>query len=372
MPAAGDSPGMIFLMRIFRVAVVLCLAGAPLTLAQRQSPAPLARAGWDALDAGRVPEALAAFEAALRLDPQQPPVLLGAGIAAHLRGREDEARRFLVDALKLNPGLTEASLVLGAVLYQSGDIDGAIDAYQQALAHTPDHPRLVQQLEAWRKEAALHSGFGRKLANYFTVLFEGPAEAQLAERALAILEAAYLRIGTALYTYPTEVITVVLYTREQFHDITQSPEWAGGAFDGRIRMPVQGALADAAEFGRVLTHEFTHALVRSIAGRGVPYWLDEGLAVRFEGTDPERNRARLRASGPSLPLGRLECSFAGLSAKDAAAAYAVSAAAVDRMFEAAGAPAVVSLLEAIGRGVPFAEAFEHHMMMAYPEFQKRF
>ncbi len=372
MPAAGDSPGMIFLMRIFRVVVVLCLACAPLTLAQRQSPAPLARAGWDALDAGRVPEALAAFEAALRLDPQQPPVLLGAGLAAHLRGREDEARRFLVDALKLNPGLTEASLVLGAVLYQSGDIDGAIDAYQQALAHTPDHPRLVQQLEAWRKEAALHSGFGRKLANHFTVLFEGPAEAQLAERALAILEAAYLRIGTALYTYPTEVITVVLYTREQFHDITQSPEWAGGAFDGRIRMPVQGALADAAEFGRVLTHEFTHALVRSIAGRGVPYWLDEGLAVRFEGTDPERNRARLRASGPSLPLGRLERSFAGLSAKDAAAAYAVSAAAVDRMFEAAGAPAVVSLLEAIGRGVPFAEAFEHHMMMAYPEFQKRF
>jgi len=104
----------------------------------------------------------------------------------------------------------------------------------------------------------------------------------------------------------------------------------------------------------------------------VPYWLDEGLAVRFEGTDPERNRARLRTSGPSLPLGRLERSFAGLSAKDAAAAYAVSAAAVDRMFEAAGAPAVVSLLDAIGRGVPFAEAFEHHMMMAYPEFQKRF
>ncbi|MDQ3211865.1 MAG: tetratricopeptide repeat protein [Acidobacteriota bacterium] len=359
-------------MRILPVVVFVCLAGAPHIAAQKPTPAQLSRAGWSALDAGRVPEALAAFEAALRLDPQQPPVLLGAGIAAHLQGRADEARRFLVDALKLHPGLTEASLVLGAVLYQGGDIDGAIDAYQQALAHTPDHVRIVQQLAAWRKEAALHSGFGRKLANHFTVLFEGPAEAQLAERAVAILEAAYLRIGTTLYTYPTEVITVVLYTREQFRDITQSPEWAGGAFDGRIRMPVQGALADAAEFGRVLTHEFTHALVHSIAGRGVPFWLDEGLAVRFESMDPGRGRARLRALGASPRLERLERSFAGLSAEEASAAYAVSAAAVDRMFDAAGAPAVVSVLEAIGSGVPFAEAFERHMSMGYTEFQKTF
>ena len=143
----------------------------------------------------------------------------------------------------------------------------------------------MKRLEAWRKEAALHSGFGRKLGDHFTVLFEGPAEAQLAERAVAILEAAYWRIGTALYTYPTDVITVVLYTREQFRDITQSPEWAGGAFDGRIRMPVQGALQNLPEFERVLSHEFTHALVRSLAPRGVPYWLDEGLAVQFEGSD---------------------------------------------------------------------------------------
>jgi hypothetical protein len=203
------------------------------------------------------------------------------------------------------------------------------------------------------------------------VLFEGPAEAQLAERAVAILEAAYLRIGAALYTYPTDVITVVLYTREQFHDITQSPEWAGGAYDGRIRVPVQGALADPAELQRVLAHEFTHALVHSIAGSGVPFWLDEGLAVRFEGSDPERRRVEVRSAVTLLPLRRLEGSFANLSPKDAALAYAQSAVAVEEMFEQAGAPAVVSLLTAIGSGVPFAEAFERNMLSSYAEFHKR-
>jgi tetratricopeptide (TPR) repeat protein len=361
---------MIHVMRTLAAVVLLCLA-APVLTAQRDSSAQLSRAGWDALNAGRLAEAAAAFDAGLKLSPQQPSVLLGAGIAAHLRGREDEARRLLVDALKLQPSLTEASLVLGAVLYKSEDIDGAIDTYQQALIHAPDNPRLLQQLEAWRKEAMLHSSFGHKLGNHFTVLFEGPAEAQLAERAVAILEAAYLRIGAALYTYPTDVITVVLYTREQFHDITQSPEWAGGAYDGRIRVPVQGALADPAELQRVLTHEFTHALVHSIAGSGVPFWLDEGLAVRFEGSDPERRRAEVRSAVTLLPLRRLEGSFATLSPKEAALAYAQSAVAVEAMFEQAGAPAVVSLLAAVGSGMPFPEAFERNMLSSYAEFHRR-
>ena len=100
---------------------------------------------------------------------------------------------------------------------------------------------LTSRLDAWRKEAALHESFGQKLGDHFTVLFEGPAEAELAQKAIDTLEAAFWRIGAALYTYPTEPIVVVLYTREQFRDVTQSPEWAGGVYDGKIRVPVQGA-----------------------------------------------------------------------------------------------------------------------------------
>lgn len=357
-------------MRLDVPVMLLCLAAAPLPAGVQGQAPQLSRAGWDALNAGRVADAAAAFETALKTAPQQPTLLLGAGIAARLQGREDDARRLLLDALAVQPSLTEASLVLGAVLYDAGDIDGAIDTYQQALVRAPGHPRLVQQLGAWRKEASLHSGFRRRLANHFTILFEGPAEADLADRAVAVLEAAYLRIGTALFTYPTEVITVVLYTREQFHDITQSPEWAGGSYDGRIRVPVQGALANPAEFERVLTHEFTHALVHSIAPRGVPYWLDEGLAVRFEGSEAEGRRTRVRAAQTLIPLPRLERSFASLSAADATLAYAQSAVAVQVMFEHAGGAALVGLLEAVGAGTPFPEAFERSMLMSYADFQR--
>ncbi len=351
--------------------LLMVLLVAPGTLGQRKSAAQLSREAWDALNAGRTQEAAAAFDEALKRAPNQPTLLLGAGVAAHLQGREDEARRFLIDALTIDPALTPASLLLGAVLYQTGDIDAAIDTYQQALAHAPDHPQLTKQLEAWRKEAALHSGFGRKLGDHFTVLFEGPAEAQLAERAVSVLENAYTQIGTVLYTYPTDVITVVLYTREQFRDITESPDWAGGAFDGRIRVPVRGALQNQAEFERVLRHEFTHALIRSIAPRGVPFWLDEGLAVHFEGSSLARRQQQVRDADTLLPLRRLERSFADLTAKEATLAYAESAVAVEALFDDAGAPAIVGLLADIGRGLAFAEAFERNILVPYADFQKK-
>jgi tetratricopeptide (TPR) repeat protein len=276
----------------------------------------------------------------------------------------------LVDALKLDPSLTPASLLLGSILYQTADLDGAIETYERALALDPRNPQLTRQLDAWRKEAALHSGFRQTLGDHFTVLFEGPAEAELADRAVTLLEADYWRIGTALSTYPSGVITVILYTRDQFRDITRSPAWAGGSFDGRIRVPVQGALQNSSEFERVLAHEFTHALIQSLAARGVPTWLHEGLADSFDGSDYRRKAQQVQTADVRLPLARLEDSFESLTTKEASLAYAQSAVAVHTLLNDAGAPAIVSLLTDIGRGVPFATAFEHYMPMSYAEFQK--
>ena len=349
-----------------------CLLVGQSSAPQRLTPAQQARAGWDALNAGKADVAAAAFDEALRSEPREPSLLLGAGLAAHLLGRGDDARRLLMDGLKYDPAFTPASLLLGELLYRATDLDGAIQIYAQALVHQPDHKQLLARLDAWRKEAALHDGFARKLGDHFTVLFEGPAEAELAAMTVDILERAYWRIGSALYTYPPDVITVVLYTREQFRDVTQSPEWAGGAYDGRIRVPMLGALKNVGELERVLAHEFTHALVKSLAPRGVPQWLNEGLAMNFEGMDVASHVERVRATESRHSISTLERPFSGLDPKAATLAYAQSAAAVKLLLDESGPPAIVGILTDIARGLPFAEAFQRHTHMSYEDFQKRF
>ena len=59
----------------------------------------------------------------------------------------------------------------------------------------------------------------------------------LAERALASIERATSRIWDTLSYYPVRPIAIVLYTNEQFRDITRAPAWAAGSFDGIVRVP---------------------------------------------------------------------------------------------------------------------------------------
>jgi hypothetical protein len=247
-------------------------------------------------------------------------------------------------------------------------LPGAIQVYEQALTTAPSQPQLIARLEAWRREAALHDRFSQKIETHFTILFEGPADQPLAARVADILEAAYWRIGGALGAYPGSVVQVVLYTRDEFRDITQSPAWAGGAYDGRIRVPVGGTIVEA-ELQRILAHELTHAIVYSLAPRGVPQWVNEGLAVLFEKDDLSRER-RLVSREPLLPLAQLEKPFDALSGNQAALAYAESAIAARRILDQGGPTAVYNLLSDLANGLSFDEAFERAALMSYDDFKK--
>lgn len=326
------------------------------------------RAGWDAIRDGRNQDAADAFAKAIAAEPRDPYAQLGFGLASYLLGRATVAREALERALMLSPSLTAASLLLGDILYRASDIGGAIRVYEAALRYAPDDGTLTARLETLRNEAARHREFFQSQGSHFTVLFEGPTDEALARTAIEMLEAAHWRIATALATYPDRVITVVLYTQEQFRDITRSPSWAAGTYDGRIRVPVGGIRSASHELERVLTHELTHALVQSVAPRGVPVWLHEGLAVLFEPEGDAWAAAQLARTGRRLPMQRLAGSFAGLSGADARLAYAQSAVAARSVIDHAGAAAVVAILQDIAAGSTFEAALERRLFLSYEAF----
>jgi tetratricopeptide (TPR) repeat protein len=290
-------------------------------------------AGWKALQSDKPDRAAALFAEGLTLRPDEPVLLLGAGAAAEAQKKHREAIARLQRALELDPRLTPASRLLGHIAYQQGDVDLAVKTYEKALKYAPGDAQLRSELDAWRQDAAVHQRFEERRYDRFRVMFEGRAEESLAAQATAVLDSAFWRIGEKLGEYPPDTVVAILYTEKQFRDITRAPEWSGGQYDGRIRIPVDGAAQKPDLFARVLTHELSHAIVAGIAPRGVPAWVQEGLAQYFEGIDPQAARRRMMASGRRIPLQSLERSFGHLNAADAQIAYDESLLAVGVIFD---------------------------------------
>lgn len=317
--------------------VTLCLSALATVFIQAQSGVlELNDAGWKMLQQREGARAAKLFADALAIEPDDPVLLFGAGAAAHLEGRPKEAMTRLKRALEFNPRLTSASLLLGEIVYAQGDVALAISIYEKALKYAPKDADLTSRLASWRTDADVHRGFEERRFDRFSVMFQGHADAPLAAQAMEVLNAAFWRIGAALGAYPSGTVVVMLYTERQFRDITQAPEWAGGVYDGRIRVPAAGAAQTPQSFERVLVHELAHAMVANLAPRGIPAWLHEGLAQHFEGDDPGAARRRLKAAGRVIPLRSLEASFTRLGAAEAQVAYDESLVAVETILQRPG------------------------------------
>ena len=252
-------------MSVRSACAVLCLVVTSVGPAGAQSAVELNQAGWKSLEQGDAVRAGQLFADALAQRPNEPVLLFGAAVSAQAQGRPAEAKPRLQRALEVNPRFTPAALLLGEIVYREGDLDRAIKTYETALAHAPGNADLTARLDKWREEANVHSSFIERRQDRFRVLFEGRTDAPLAAQATETLNTAFWRIGQALGAYPSDPIQVMLYTEKQFRDITRAPEWSGGLYDGKIRLPVAGASRSPKLFETVLSHELTHAMVSSLA-----------------------------------------------------------------------------------------------------------
>ena len=105
-----------------------------------------------------------------------------------------------------------------------------------------------------------------------------------------------------------------------------------------------------------------------LASRGVPAWLNEGLATALEtGTlDWAKKQA---ATQPPVPLRVLQSGFDRFTGGQAQLAYATSALAARRLLDEAGGFAIANLLRDLGEGAEFEAAFLHRVQRPFAEFQ---
>ena len=75
------------------------------------------------------------------------------------------------------------------------------------------------------------------------------------------------------------------------------------------RIPVGGALKSPADFDRVVTHELVHAAIASAAPRGVPTWVNEGIASYLDSTNHAWAERVLRQAPVRIQLDQLDGGF---------------------------------------------------------------
>ena len=242
-----------------------------------------------------------------------------------------------------------------------------VEDLARAVELAPERDGLARLLERWRAELETEQEFLRDRSVHFELSYDGWRQSLLdaAPDVLAELELHCADLALVFALWPGENgarrIPVVLYRREEFARITGLSEWAGGSFDGTIRVPIAEGRALDPALSALLRHELVHAFVREASGGDkVPAWLNEGLA-QWLARDPSADvaAARKRMAGrPLVPLEKLERPFAALSEPEIPFAYAEALLFTAFLERNYGRESLLAMVRGIGAGERAAAAFE--------------
>lgn len=276
------------------------------------------------------------------------------GIALYLGKRYDEAAVELEQARRSGENNVSLFLYLGLVYYDTGNLPAAMESWDRALEIDPEN-KFVRDMEVKaRRESAVEAHMGKEFSSMFVISYDEGMKSDLADAVLDTLETAYNRVGSDFSCFPVARIPVILYTRKDYRLVTAGPEWSGGLYDGKVRLPIGGASEITPVLRSVLFHEYTHVVVGEITGDNCPTWLNEGLAEyegRKEYSPPTTELEKAAVSDGLLAFSGLEQSMSSLNKKDATLAYQQSYSLVSFMISAYGLHKVREILVNLGSGM---------------------
>ncbi len=320
------------------------------TTARSNLAAAYAIIGKRQLERRQYDDAAASFDHARELEPDNGDFHLGRGIALYCGKRYDDALFELEQARLLGGDSAVVLLFLGKVSYDTGNLEKALEAWRNGVALDPGNAQLAALVEKTEKEMAVEARKGKESAARFTISYDVASETRLADEILDVLDSAYNQVGADLDHYPDARIPVILYTRQEFRSAAAGPDWSGGLYDGKIRLPVGGVRKLLPSLRGVLFHEYTHVVVRELTKGNCPTWLNEGLAM-VEERKVCQPSDQPGAAGDVLPQSVLDGSFMSLGQKAVAQAYAQSFAMASYLVSTYGLHKVREILVNLGTGM---------------------
>jgi len=313
-----------------------------------------ASVGKQQLDRKQFDEAAKNFENARKLAPDNQEYGILKGIALYWGKHYDESAIELENA-RQNGGENVLLLYyLGKSYYDAGDLTRALDAWDRALLLDPDIKAVRDMAAKARRESPVEARMTKGYSSMFVISYDEGTRSDLADDVLNALETAYNRVGSDFSYYPVTRVPVILYTKRDYRSVTAGPEWSGGLYDGKVRLPIGGAAKITPMLRGVLSHEYTHVVVGELTKGNCPAWLNEGLAEmegRKEYNPPLTELEKTARANSYIPFATLEKTLASLDTQRAALAYQQSYSLVNFMISAYGMYKLRDILVNLGRGL---------------------
>ncbi len=315
-------------------------------------------------------QALRILREASLWDDRNAEVAALRGVVLMEKGFLSAAADALGQALRWDPNCVTARQHLGLLQYRQEALEPALANLTKAAELDPARRKVLADVIAKiRRELAIEGAMRTRSSTHFLCKYSSDQSTKAADQVLDWLEEAYREMGLGLHEFPSDILTVVLYSDRDFKRVTGVHSWVAGVFDGKIRVPMRNFESRKKEIRQTLRHEFTHFLVSKITTR-CPAWFNEGLAQIGEGRSLEEARTFLRRSKEAkrwVPLRRLPPSFAIIAdSRTAQLAYTESFGFVAYLKDRYGIARIEELLRALGgKKKDFYEVF-------YDVFRRRF
>ena len=333
----------------------------PGTAESRAVAEEMGRIGSELLAAGETGPALELLGEAYGLDEGNGRVLAELTLAA-VRAEDLDATRFYLERAGVGAGGAPADTYreVGEELERSQRLDEAVLAWEEAarLSVPGQDPATLARLSRLRDELAVSRGQRTRSTRHFEIFADPAVPEAIVGKSAEGLEASYAAIADPMGAPLLQPQIVILYSGRQYFSLVSVPDWAGGMFDGKIRVSVDAGDGDGSAATAVLTHELAHALLRRASGDRAPGWLHEGFAQWSGGRRmPRRDLAAAFSVGMAPSVAALETSLRGSLDRGAARSrYAQALSLVEYIVETRGEGAILCAVARMGDGASIDEA----------------
>ncbi|MBF0543183.1 MAG: tetratricopeptide repeat protein [Candidatus Riflebacteria bacterium] len=290
----------------------------------------------------------------MALRPYDDAVLLKVANAFSKLEDDESARNLLEKILAHSPDNADALFQIGQIYYKQGNTSESRFYLGRARESSSGAPFGMASasllLAKINREDSVESNYLREKSVNFSLTYCDWLSPDLAHEILELFEEAYSKVGEFMNFYPSQRTEVIVYARDEFSRVNSLPGWAGGLYDGKIRLPVSSGETSAQNLHRAVFHEYCHHLIYLTSAGRCPAWLNEGLAQVAEGSPPDKAKQILARdfSGKIFPLSKMDQGFPRSENRDfIEKLYAQSLAITGIMIEEQGIQAVRNLLKSL-------------------------